>query len=165
MLQQAVHIVSYTYKWLQFAVADTAWAVLVVPIIATKFTCCAILDNLLYLSTYSYDTPSPQNATDLRVALIRFSNLSYSITGHSSSCPVSVCGVHCWVFLLCWTNWWPIPWCVSLLLGSGVDWTTCIVCTCLWVSYGIQIKHGCKDYHNQCHLSKGKLLLQLYVPL
>ena len=31
--------------------ADTTWVVLVVPIIVTEFTCCAILDNLLYLST------------------------------------------------------------------------------------------------------------------
>ena len=48
MLQQAVHTVFYTYKWLQFAEADTASAVLVVSIIVTEYT-RAILDNLLHM--------------------------------------------------------------------------------------------------------------------
>ena len=50
MLQQAVHVVCYIYKWLQFAVADTTSAALVVLAIAAEYTCCPILDNLLYIS-------------------------------------------------------------------------------------------------------------------
>ena len=49
MLEQAVHIIFYTYKWLQFAVADIVSVVLVVPTIATESTCCLIIDNLFYI--------------------------------------------------------------------------------------------------------------------
>ena len=47
MFEQVVHVAFYTYKWLQFAVADTALAVLAVPTIATEYTYmyCPILHH------------------------------------------------------------------------------------------------------------------------
>ena len=47
--EQAVHGIFYTYKWLQFAVADSAPAVLVVPRMAIEYTCRPIIDHLLYI--------------------------------------------------------------------------------------------------------------------
>ena len=55
MLQQAVNIVFYTYKWLLFAVAGTTSVVLVVLTTVTAYT-YPILDNLSYnfYARYTY---------------------------------------------------------------------------------------------------------------